>query len=304
MGTRICCLAILGLAFAFVPAAGATADVEQTIEAGGQLRSYLLHVPPGDDGKTVRPLVIVLHGGGGNARGMVRISGFSASSDREGFFLVYPNGTGASRDRLLTWNAGNCCGLALEKGVDDSGFVRKLIGALQKERKIDSSRIFATGFSNGAMMTFRLACEAADLIAAIAPVSGAFNVEPCRPARPVSVLAFYGTADQHVPYNGGVPQKQLDPHPRTDRSAAYAISFWTAADDCSAPPTRVESGSIVRELHAPCKDGTAVELITIRGGGHEWPGGEKWAPWADPPSREISANEAIWKFFAAHPKRP
>jgi polyhydroxybutyrate depolymerase len=236
---------------------------------------------------------------------MAKMTGFSDLSDRRGFLVVYPNGTGPLRkERLLTWNAGNCCGFALDHELNDAAFLRRLVGKLQAERRVDPRRVFAAGFSNGAGMVYRAACEMSDILAGIAPVSGALSYEGCAPKARVSVIAFNGTADKHVPYSGGRPERQLDRrHPRIDRPVSFAISFWKERDGCPARAERTQSGSIVRESYGPCRGGTAVELVTIQGGGHAWPGGEKWATWADEPTREISANDAMWEFFAAHPKQ-
>src|SRR5208282_2572641 len=170
------------------------------LTVGQQGRTYLLHLPPVYDGKRLLPLVIVLHGGGGNAPGAVRMTGFSEKADKGGFVVVYPNGSGRLKTRLLTWNSGNCCGYALDNNVDDVGFIRALIDELVKTRSIDPKRVYATGMSNGGMMTYRLGCELSDKIAAIAPVAGALSVENCQPTNPVSVIIFHGTADEHVLY--------------------------------------------------------------------------------------------------------
>src|SRR5580704_8834959 len=130
-------------------------DHKLALTTGGQGRTYLLHLPPIYDGKRSLPLVIVLHGGGGNAPGAARMTGFSEKADKEGFVVAYPNGSGRLRNRLLTWNSGNCCGYALDNSVDDVGFIRALIDALEKTRAIDPTRVYATGMSNGGMMTYR-----------------------------------------------------------------------------------------------------------------------------------------------------
>jgi polyhydroxybutyrate depolymerase len=280
------------------------ADLTRSLEAGGRARTSLVHVPPSYDGSRSVPLVLVLHGGGGNAAATARMTGFSALSDEKGFLAVYPNGTGRFKDRLLTWNAGRCCGLAMDQDVNDGAFIRKLLAVLKAEWRIDPARVFATGISNGGMMSYRLGCELSDELAAIAPVAGALGVEGCAPAGPVSVIAFHGTDDQHVLYGGGKPAKQADRHPRIDRSVAESVGFWVKHDGCRKEAKRRESGSIVRETWTDGRGGVEVELVTITGGGHVWPGGEKWAPWAGDPTKEISATRAMWEFFASHPKKP
>lgn len=277
-------------------------DSLQTLQWSGRERTYLFHLPPTNDDAQQLPLVIVLHGGGGDAESAAKMTGMSAKADQENFIVVYPNGTGRLNDRLLTWNSGNCCGYALYNNVDDVGFVRALIAKLQTNYHIDAKRIYATGISNGGMMAYRLACELSDQIAAIAPVAGALNNE-CAPKRLVSVIAYHGTADRNVLYDGGTPQQKLESHPRTDRSVASAMAFWVQRDGCAATPRRDERSNIVRDEYPDCASGSAVVLYTIKGGEHAWPGGDRPSILLDQPTQEISATDAMWEFFAQHPKR-
>jgi polyhydroxybutyrate depolymerase len=273
-----------------------------SLKVGGSERTYLLHLPPIYEGKHSLPLVIVLHGGGGNAPGAVRMTGFSEKADKEGFVVVYPNGSGRLKNRLLTWNSGNCCGYALDKNVDDVGFIGALIDELVKTRAIDSKRVYVTGMSNGGMMTYRLACELSDKIAAAAPVAGALNLENCQPTHPVSMVIFHGTADEHVLYDGGEPLQKADTHRRVDKSVSYAVAFWVKHNGCSETPQREEKGAIRTEIYRGGKEGTEVALYAVKGGGHAWPGGESYLLGAEP-TREISATDLMWEFFVRHPKK-
>jgi polyhydroxybutyrate depolymerase len=275
---------------------------ELSLGTGGRERTCLLHLPPAYDGNRLLPLVIVLHGGGGNAQNAERMTGFSAKADKEGFVVVYPNGSGRLKTRLLTWNSGNCCGYALDNDADDVAFIRALIDSFVKLRNIDPQRVFVTGMSNGGMMAYRLGCELSDKIAAIAPVAGALNLGDCQPTHPVSVIAFHGTADEHVLYNGGAPLRKVDIHPRVDKSVAFGISFWVKQDGCSATPQRSEKGNIRTETYGGGKDGAEVVLYTVVGGGHAWPGGRAYLSGAEP-TKEISATDLMWQFFMRHPKK-
>jgi polyhydroxybutyrate depolymerase len=279
----------------------ASGETTRTLSHGGRERSYILYVPPSVDWSRPVPLVFVFHGGTGNARSAANMSGFDSVADANGFLVVYPNGTGRfSDDVLLTWNGGDCCGSARENNVDDVGFVRAMVADLQSRITVDPRRIYAAGMSNGALLSQRLACEAADLIAAIGPVSGTLNFAPCTPARPVSVIEFHGTADEHIPYDGGIGPRSLT---RVDfASVPETIGFWTAFDRCASPPQTVSTGDVRHDTWGDCADSAAVELYTIAGGGHAWPGGQKGEPLADQPTASISASELIWQFFAAHPK--
>ncbi|HTK85544.1 MAG TPA: PHB depolymerase family esterase [Patescibacteria group bacterium] len=274
-----------------------------TLDHDGLTRSYLLFVPDTYDSSKPAPLLIVMHGGGGAADGMTKMAGdLNDYAAENGVIVAYPNGTGPFQYRLLTWNAGGCCGQALDNNVDDVGFIRDLIGALRGAYNIDASRIYATGMSNGAMMAYRLGCELSDVLAGIAPVSGALDID-CHPKQPLSVVAFHGTADQHVLYDGGVAPKQADrKHPnRKDQSVSYAISFWTGRDNCADGPLHKAMGDVVGERYNQCANGTEVVLYTVKGGGHDWPGGVAYAG-GDEPTKDISASHEIIDFMLSHPK--
>jgi polyhydroxybutyrate depolymerase len=271
-------------------------------------RDYVLHVPPAlPDGAV--PLVIVLHGGGGSAKSAIAQSGFDAEADKRGFIAAYPEGSDKSRPLLnalgkpgfLTWNAGGCCGVAVERGMDDVGFIRAMVADIAKDHAIDPKRIYATGLSNGGMMAYRLACEASDLVAAIGAVSAVIVVAPCEPRFPVSVLHIHGSADQNVPLAGGVGPKSITPYsyPPVERS----IAFWAARDDCGKDPiVSVPAPGVTLRSYPLCTQGFAVDYYLIDGGGHAWPGGKRLLKMLDEPSQAIAATPLIWRFFAAHPK--
>ena len=271
---------------------------------GGRPRTYFFYVPASYNPVKAIPLVIVLHGGGGNARGAMRMSQMNAKADQEGFIAVYPNGTGPLEGSLLTWNAWNCCGSAVKNQVDDVGFIRAVIEKLEKEYAIDPKRIYATGFSNGGMMAYRLGCELSDKIAAIAPVSGAMNAEKPSFSNPVSVIIFHGTEDQHVLYDGGSPKKTMDRVARVDKPVSYPVSFWAHHDYCQPIPKRQTFGHISHETYTGGIGASEVELYTIQGQGHAWPGGASGLRFGniDEPTKEISATDIMWAFFKKHPK--
>ena len=268
-------------------------------------RSYEIHLPNGRDPAQPAPLVLVFHGGGGDAANAARMSGMDAKADAEGFIVAYPNGTGLRPNaKLLTWNAWRCCGAALDNKVDDVGFVRALVEDIAKRHPVDRKRVHATGFSNGAMLAYRLGCELGDVFAAIAPVAGALNDYNCGTGPKVSVVAFHGTADQHIRFEGGVPITAFDTHKRADNSVQFAIDTWRKRDGCSAQPARDKKGAVIHTAYA-CADGTAVEVYAIEGQGHAWPGGQKGRRFGnvDEPSGEISATDVIWEFFKTHSKK-
>ncbi len=268
-------------------------------------RTYGVHLPNDRPPTQPAPVVLVFHGGGGNAENAARMSGMDAKADAEGFIVAYPNGTGLRPNaKFLTWNAWRCCGAALDDKVDDVGFVRALVEDVARRYPVDRKRIYATGFSNGAMLTYRLGCEMGDVLAAIAPVAGALNDYNCGTGPKVSVVAFHGTADNHVRFEGGVPIAAFDRHQRADNSVQFAIDTWKKRDGCPGEPAREKKGGVIHTAFA-CADGTAVEVYAIEGQGHAWPGGQKGRRFGnvDEPSSEISATETMWEFFSRHPRK-
>ena len=255
----------------------------------GRVRRYLLHDPPGLTRHGAKPLVIVLHGDKGTAAGIRRLTGFDAVADRAGFLVVYPEGTGWAGLPMRSWNAGNCCGYPMGTRVDDVAFIRTLVDELVQTGSADARRVYITGFSNGGMMAYRLACELSDRLTAIAPVAGAMAFAPCAPTRPVSVLAVHGTADAHVPYEGGRSLRTQDE--RVDVPVADAVSFWVRHNGCSPQPETTLVGLAARTRYTGCRGGTEVVLYTLDAGGHEWPGRR---------ARDVPTTELLWEFFSQH----
>lgn len=270
-------------------------DSTRSLVYAGIERKYILHIPAGYNAARPTPLVLAFHGIGLNAEEMIRISRLSEQADTSGFIVVYPNGTGESK----SWNGGHCCGEAAKNNVDDVGFVRALIDDLAALINIDPGRVYATGFSNGAIMVYRLACELSDRIAAIGPVAATQILDDqkaCHPARSVPVIHFHGTADRLNPYDGGTTSAGFK-----FVSVKDAIGFWAEKNACPAPLQRKESGTIEHDVYAPCAYKSAIELYSIIGGEHAWPGGEAVDPRIGKPTMEISATPLMWGFFVAHP---
>lgn len=270
----------------------------------GLKRSYYLYVPKAP--RESYPLVFIIHGGGGSALGAVRMADMNKLAEKEGFIVAYPNGTGPLEETLLTFNAGNCCGEAYLNQVNDTGFFRAMTDDIGRRHKIDGKRIYAAGLSNGGKMAYRLAYEASDLFAAVSPVEGSFDFDAPAPVGPVSLIIFHGTKDEHILYEGGIPKKTIDKKvKRVDKSVAYAVSYWVRNNGANPVPRRSKTGSVIRETYSGGRQGTEIELYTIEGQGHAWPGGKKSLRYGnvDPPTKEISATELMWEFFKTHPKK-
>ncbi len=275
-----------------------------TLRFDGQERWAAVHVPPGYNPGTPTPVVLVFHGGGGFPDAVRFQSQMDTVADREGFLAVYPAGTGMRRDALLTFNAGNCCGYALKHSADDVGFTAALIDTLAKRFSIDRNRVFATGISNGAGLSYRLACELSDRIAAIAPVATTMNGPQCHPKRPVSILHFHGMEDKNALFEGGVGPKSLSG--ANMRSVPDTIGFWVKHNACSAMPAEEHRiGAAKKTTYGPCSEGTEVALWQLADGGHTWPGGqvsrvEEWYG-VGKVNQDISASSLMWEFFKKHP---
>ena len=282
-------------------------DISKELDWGGRRRSYTVHVPPGYVSGTPMPLVVALHGGGGNARSNAVQTGFNDEADRSGFIVVHPDGTGEKRPLLnalgrghfYTWNAGTCCGYAVQQNVDDVGFIRAMLAELQREYAIDAKRIYASGLSNGGMMSYRLAGEMGETFAAIGVVAAAQTLFECKPTQPVSVLHIHGSADQNVTLPGGIGAKALDRTPKPP--VMEAIEFWAKFNGCG-PAQTVQDGKVAKSIYSGGRNGSEVAFYLIDGGGHSWPGGERMLAMLDEPSQELNATSLIWEFFAAHPK--
>lgn len=174
----------------------------RALEVDGRRRSYLVHVPPQHDPAMPTPVVLAFHDGGGRADHMPIFSGLNEKADKAGFIVAYPDGSGRL-ENMRTFNAGNCCGHAAAANIDDVAFIRHVLDDLQGIANVDRRRAFATGMSNGAMMSYRLAAELSDRIAAIAPIGGPMGTKECRPGRAVSVMHFHGDADALAQFKGG-----------------------------------------------------------------------------------------------------
>ena len=255
----------------------------------GRSRHYLVYVPDRPDAAAPRALVVVLHGHGGTAHQVMRVSRMNALADAEGFIAAYPDGTSWMNTPWRSWNAGRCCGYAMARQVDDAGFLRALIGELERAYPIDPKRIYVAGLSNGAMMAYRAGCELSDRIAAIAPIAGALDRAACRPSDPVSLIVFHGTADVHVPYAGGRGR-----HDRVDLPVAEAVRFWVERNGCRAAAERTVRDTVIEEDYGGCTGGAAVALYAIHGGGHRWFDRRRGDP--------LSATALMWEFFSRHPK--
>ncbi|OQP51230.1 alpha/beta hydrolase family esterase [Niastella populi] len=280
------------------PAPVKTFHFYDSLHADGYLRSYLLNLPPDYNEGNNFPLVIALHGFAGNAGQMETDYKLTAKSNSAGFVIVYPEGVPS--DGLLglrTWNAGGCCDYAMHHNVDDVKFIRLLIQKLTEKYKIDPKKIYATGMSNGAMMTYRLGCELSTQLAAIAPVSGTLITrQPCEPARAVPLLHIHSSLDTTIPYPGG-PGMANYYFPPVDS----ALRVWAGINGCIPTPNVITDAPLYTQTeYIDCTNNTSTQLFLTKDGGHSWPGGFQARPAADEPSKAFDATDLIWDFFSRY----
>jgi polyhydroxybutyrate depolymerase len=288
-----CCLALNAACRAYLspapqePAAAEAAgcpagDRWEEIASGRDVRRYRIYVPENLPPEPSHPLLLGFHGNGGSADSFEEYSGFRSLADRAGFLAVFPQGAGP----IPTWEINPVTDNA------DVRFVADLLADLSVRCRVDPARTYAVGHSRGGGMANRLACDLSDRIAAIGPVSGAYPPEGgCSPARPVAVVAFHGSADPVIPYNGignqnGPPAAYF----------AFGIpipqwaSAWAARNGCASDPASILDEEYLQGRGwTGCRDGADVILYTIPGGGHGWPDGPAF-----------NAAEMIWKFFVDH----
>jgi polyhydroxybutyrate depolymerase len=289
MGSVARAFAVVGLVLGSF-AGGSAAGADEHVTLGGLDRTYHVYVP--ERRAPSPPLVVVLHGGFGTGAGAEKQYGWDPMADRHGFIVLYPDGV------QRAWNAGDCCGQPRVRGIDDVAFIEAAIRATARAYATDPARLYVTGMSNGAMMTYRLACESVLPIAAIAPVAGTLTV-PCDHPQRVSVLHLHGLADRNVPIDGGYGSGFARV---SYRPVASAIAVFRKADDCAAPVTT--TAGPVTTAKSACAGGKVVQFTTVAEAGHQWPGSVRPPARAttllqlDAPSTALDATELIWSFFA------
>jgi polyhydroxybutyrate depolymerase len=275
------------------------------------MREAVLHVPKGYDPSAPPPLVVGLHGAGGNGEQFMRGGGWAEMSDRAGFVFVAPDGL-PSRPReaadFLTnphvWNSGQLRTGSPRTGVDDVVFVAALLDDLKTRAPYDPKRVYVTGHSNGGGMSFRLAAKLADRIAAIATVAGLVADPDPRPSRPVPTLFILGTKDPLTPLAGG--ESHLPWGSRTTKPVPEYLATWASAIGCSPVPADVSDANGVKTVeYRPEGDGPRLKVLYLEGHGHSWPGTRDPGVLRramGPIVATIDATETIWAFFASVPR--
>ena len=268
---------------------------QQTINASithdGIQRNYILYIPEIYDGNTAVPLILNFHGFGSNATQQMFYGDFRDIADTEGFLLVHPEGTTFIGNQF--WNVGFP---GISSTIDDVGFTEALIDELATLYTIDLDRVYATGMSNGGFMSFLLACQLSEKIAAVASVTGSMTqdtFDDCNAQRPTPVLQIHGTEDDVVLYNGNTLSITI----------ADVISYWVDFNNCETTPTTttlpdvdVSDGSTIEHsVYEDGDNGITTEHMKVIGGGHTWPGSVINTAGTN---QDIDASMEIWLFFS------
>jgi polyhydroxybutyrate depolymerase len=296
--TRLAALAFNAGGLLAVTLAAQSPLVRDTITAGGRMREYFVAAPDANAQRPA-PLVLFLHGRGYTAPGASKHQMFDAVAVPAGAIVVYPQGIDNH------WNDGR----DYFRDGDDITFIRALLARLRARLRIDSTRVFVVGWSNGGIMAYTLACRLPGTFAAVGTVGGALPVNDlprCANATPASVIAIHGTEDPLVYYDGGGQRGAM-------LGAEKNVAFWARLAGCDSTPTRTDlpphspssATHATRIEFANCARGRAVVLYELVGAGHGWPG--ESGPMPDsivgPPTEAVVASPLIWDFLSAHPER-
>lgn len=285
-----------------VPALGTVTDAS-LVTADGAQRTYRIYVPSNLPEARV-PLLIALHGGTGWGAQFESNSGFDSLAEANGFIVAYPDGSPIGVGDGRVWNGGDCCGAAQDSrdNVDDVAFISALIDTLVAGYPIDATRVYATGHSNGAILSYRLVCELTDKITAAAFQAGTMEIDQCRPSRPISVLEIHGTSDTNIPIDGGVG----DGLSKTDfTSPRKTIATIATLDGCGSMTESVDeaNSAVTHRVWDQCDDGVVVEMTIVDGASHAWMGHDSTRlqeAIVGIPYPDYDSSLAVWSFLAAN----
>lgn len=269
----------------------------ETVRLGD--RWYEIALPANAKGA---PLILALHGGGGDPDQFASASGLARAATRAGFAVSFPAGSGRRGERLLTWNGGYCCGYASRRGVDDIGFLKQVIEDAASRFGVDGTGVYLTGMSNGSIMSETFAAQNPGLVRAVAGVSGTIDTSRLSVQGKVPALIIHGTADTMVPYEGGQGNTSLT---RTNFASVASVvkaflAPWGPTTSTSRSIDAKDDGTSVTVTDYSTGGRVVVRLMTIEGGAHHWPGGRK-ARLKEGKTQEIDANTEILRFFQANP---
>ncbi len=280
--------------FLFIKIKAWTAETTTVqLTSSGENRSYDLYVPKSVNPSMPAPLVISLHGYSSKPSDMIYSTRWNDLANGEGFIAVYPLAHGSPTYWRTTGST-----YSTESAMMDVQFISDIISQLENKYKIDPTRIYVNGMSNGGGMTIVLACHLADRLAAVGSVAGAYSfpADLCTPSRPVPLIAFHGSDDPTIPYDGGMAFGFNYP------SLPLFAENWASSNNCTETESTPQEGEISITKYTHCAQNADVVLYTIHGGGHTWPGD---TPAATPTwgytTQQIDATALMWQFFEQHP---
>ena len=263
-----------------VPKAG---DATVTMQSGGRSRRYIQHVPSGLAAAIPLALVIDLHGAGGSGKQQQGLSGFSALADKEKFLAIFPDGIDGY------WNVDDkCCGTAGTQKIDDVGFLKAIVAKLSAESCIDARRVYVSGFSNGGGLAHRMGCDAANIVAAIAPTATDLRTQPCNAARPISMMEVKGMADSLEPYEGGLVGPAGGQYVAVGAKASQKL--WADIDKCTGSTTTNDKYCA---SYTQCAEGVEVGLCSLPNTDHDTYGN----------GLGFNVASVIWSMFKRQPMR-
>jgi polyhydroxybutyrate depolymerase len=246
------------------------------IEYNGQSRNYLVYTPDDYNSQKKYPLLFVFHGARGNAKDMQTLTEFDKIAQKEKLIIVYPYGSTNLETPSFFWNAFDCCGYAVENKIDDIGFVKKLIQVLKEDYSVDPQKIYATGFSNGGMLSIKLACEISDEFAAVATVGAAMFDLNCFPSRPIPIFFIQGKKDIVVPYEGGVGVNSSTKKAKLPAETSFL--YWSKMHGCESEKS-IETDKTIQLIASNCTTGAEVKLVAVKEEKHTWPKENYPASW-------------------------
>ncbi len=282
-------LVFLGLFLSFTLPLFSQETITKTIEHDGEMRSYILYVPQVYEEIEEVPLVLCFHGYGSSAQTIAFYANFQEIADTANFIIAFPQG--AIHDNSTHWNVE---GWINNSPYDDIGFADLLINEISSEYAINQDRIYSTGMSNGGFMSFLLACQLSDKIAAVASVTGSItpqNLEDCSPTKFIPFLQIHGTSDNVIPYELSVNYTESIP---------TLLDYWTSFNECEEDPTfealpnisTTDFSTVEKYTYTDCTSNIENIHFKVLGGGHDWPGA--WG------NMDINASKEIWDFFAQY----
>lgn len=283
-----------------------------TIKSGDFDRVAHIHIPAGYKPDMKPPLVLLLHGAGGNGPGILDKDEWATKADKEGFVAVAPDGLPALprmppnfRTNPALWNSGQLRPNSPRAAIDDVAYIRRLLDELKEKVPYDETRVFCAGHSNGGGMTFRLACELSERFAAAGVVAGMNDSIDTKPKKPLPMLYIVGTKDLLTPIDGG--EVKLPWGHRQNVPVAEMLAAWAKVMGCETEPKTISDKDGVKTVEYAAKPGGAkLSVIYIEGQGHNWPGGTSALPesMVGPSTNKLDATDALWDFFNSQTSHP